>query len=457
MTDDQWLGAIAKYQSVDRRIARERIEGGARQLAERLGERTVEDPERFARLALRLPGDANPVYLDAMLVGLKAAAIAKEPKLEVCRKALRESRGPCGRSIVDVLGGIDGELPEHAVQMLHELATGHEDPARELWQEEAGHGRRWYDGDPHAAGINTTRGRAADVITNLIVKDAAYVGRFSATVARMVEDRSASVRACVAGTLCAITRHDPGLGMSLFQRMDLSEDRLLTTPHVCEFIRWGLRASFGQLRPLVERMLRAREPDVRRVGAGLAGLAALRHDCAADLAAEALNGDAKQRLGLAEVAAARLGDSDFRGWSESRLVVLFDDEDDDVRRVAASCFRDLPDVALETYRDLIAAFCESRAFRGASFWLLHALEQSRRRLPGTTCLVCGRFLGRVGDEGGDSWTGGFRGTDTVSKLIFRTYQQHPDDEWTKPALDLIDLLCLEGVAGAGAELERFER
>ena len=457
MTDEQWLGAIVKYRSVDRRVSGERIVGGARQLAERLGDRTVEDPKRFARLALKLPGDANPVYLDAVLVGLKAAAIPTELKLEVCRKALTESCGPCGRSIVDVLGGFDVEFPDDAVQMLHELATGHEDPARELWQEEAHDGRRWYDGDPHTAGINTTRGRAADVITALIVKDAACVGRFSATVARMVEDRSASVRVCAAGTVCAITRHDRGLGMSLFQRLDLSEDRLLTTPHVCEFIRWGLRASFGQMRPLVERMLRAQEPDVRRVGAGLAGLAALRYDCAADLAAEALSGDAKQRLGLAEMAAARLGDSDFRGWSESRLVVLFDDEDDDVRRAAASCFRVLPDVALETYRDLIVAFCDSRAFPEASFWLLHALEESRRRLPGNTCLVCGRLLGCVSNEEGDSRTGRFGDTHTVSKLIFRTYQQHPDDEWTKPALDLIDLLCLEGVAGAGAELERFER
>ncbi len=88
---------------------------------------------------------------------------------------------------------------------------------------------------------------------------------------------------------------------------------------------------------------------------------------------------------------------------------------------------------------------------------LHALEQSRRRLPGTTCLVCERLLGRVSDEEGDSRTGRFGDTHTVSKLIFRTYQQHPDDEWTRPALDLIDLLCLEGVAEAGAELERFER
>ena len=457
MSDEQWLGAIAKYRSVDRRVSGEGIVGGARQLAERLGDRTVEDPERFARLALKLPGDVNPVYLDAMLVGLKVAAIPTELKLEVCRKALTESCGPCGRSIVDVLGGLEVELPDDAVQMLHELATGDEDPEGELWQEEAHDGQRWYDGDPHTAGINTTRGRAADVITDLIVKDAACVERFSATVARMVEDRSASVRACVAGTVCAITRHDRGLGMSLFQRMDLSEDRLLTTPHVCEFISWGLGTSLGQMRPLVERMLRAQEPDVRRVGGGLAGLAALRHDGAADLAAAALSGDAKERLGLAEVAAARLGDSDCRGWSESRLVVQFDDEDDDVRRAAASCFRDLPDVALEAYGDLIAAFCDSRAFPETSFWLLHALEESRRRLPGTTCLVCRRLLECVSDEEGNSRTGRFGDTYTVSKLIFRTYQQHADDEWTKPELDLIDLLCLEGVAGAGAELERFER
>ena len=206
MTDEQWLGAIAKYRSVDRRVSGERIVGGARQLAERLGDRTVEDPERFARLALKLPGDANPVYLDAVLVGLKAAAIPTELKLEVCRKALTESCGPCGRSIVDVLGGLDVEFPDDAVQMLHELATGHEDPTRELWQEEAHDGRRWYDGDPHTAGINATRGRAADVITDLIVKDAAYVGRFSATVARMVEDRSASVRACVSRVRCVRSR-----------------------------------------------------------------------------------------------------------------------------------------------------------------------------------------------------------------------------------------------------------
>ena len=46
---------------------------------------------------------------------------------------------------------------------------------------------------------------------------------------------------------------------------------------------------------------------------------------------------------------------------------------------------------------------------------------------------------------------------TVAKLIFRTYQQHQQDEWTARWLDLIDRLCLEGIGEAGGELEQFER
>ena len=46
---------------------------------------------------------------------------------------------------------------------------------------------------------------------------------------------------------------------------------------------------------------------------------------------------------------------------------------------------------------------------------------------------------------------------TVTKLIFRTYQQHQNDERTSHSLDLIDRLCLEGIGDAGREFEQFER
>ena len=451
MTDDQWLGAVEKYGSSDPSVLHESIRGGARQLAERLKARTREDPERFARLGLRLPEDANPAYLEATLDGLKRGAIANELKLRVCRKAFAESRGPCGRSIVDLLRSMGDEPPEEAVQMLSQLATEHEDPATEAWQEDAG-GQPYYNGNPLDAGINTTRGRAADAIGEFIGRNAANVDRFAETIDRMIEDRSASVRACVGRTVEMIAHQRPAEGMSLFLRMDLSEDRLLTTLHVYHLLRWGLRERFAEVRPIVERMLGSAEADVRQSGGRLGGLAGLLHEEAADLVGAALGGDAKQRAGVAQVAAANIARADARQWCETMLSPLFDDADGDVRRAAAGCFRELSDSALESYDDLIAAFCRSRALSEDAFSLLVALEQSRRQLPGATCMVCERLLGRAREEGADGMN-----LHIVVKLVFRMYRQHQDDEWTPRVLDLLDLLCLVGAMGATNEFERFER
>jgi hypothetical protein len=46
---------------------------------------------------------------------------------------------------------------------------------------------------------------------------------------------------------------------------------------------------------------------------------------------------------------------------------------------------------------------------------------------------------------------------TVTQLIFRTYQQHQQDEWTSRALDLIDRLCLEGVGDVNDAFGAFDR
>ena len=35
---------------------------------------------------------------------------------------------------------------------------------------------------------------------------------------------------------------------------------------------------------------------------------------------------------------------------------------------------------------------------------------------------------------------------TLAKIVFSTYQQHQDDEWTSRALDLVDRLCLKGLS-----------
>lgn len=469
MSDEQWLGAIARHRPrAPAPASRDELKGGEWELAGHLEARAAEDPDRFARLALKLPPNAHPVYLDRTLAVLKTAAAPPAVKLQVCQKAFAESRGACGRSIADVLGSIREPLPNDAVRMLHWLATEHADPATTTWQEEE-------------VGIDTARGSAAEAIRGLIVEDAAYISRFRVTLDRLIRDPSASVRACAAAAIRAVSDRDPALGMTLFNRLDLSEDRLLASSQVYGFLRDSLRDRFTDVRPVVERMLQSSAAEVCEAGARLASLGALEHAgavgpstdapqpavaamsaepehrSAADLAADAARGGPAHRLGVAHVAAANLATPEYRRWSTTTLTALFDDDDDAVRRRAATCFRHVQDAPLDTYGDLIEAFGASKAFGDDPTSILDTLEASRERLPRAACTVCEKFLDRFADEARDARSDRHADALTVAALVFRTCRQHEDDEWAKRALDLVDRLCLLQIGDARGALEQFER
>jgi hypothetical protein len=142
---------------------------------------------------------------------------------------------------------------------------------------------------------------------------------------------------------------------------------------------------------------------------------------------------------------------------QAQLVRLFNDDNKDVRAEAGSCFRFLEGADVEEYEELIRAFCESKAFGEDTFAILHTLETSTYRLPGITITVCEAFLRRLGGEAGDIRTARAGDARTVATLIFRTYHQHQNDIWGGKALDLIDRLCLTGIADPQRHLEEFER
>ena len=469
MSDEQWLGAIAQHRPrAPAPASRDELKGDEWELAGHLEARAAEDPDRFARLALKLPPNAHPVYLDRVLAALKTAAAPAPVKLRLSQKAFAESRGACGRSIADVLGSIREPLPNDAVRMLHWLATEHEDPATTAWQEEE-------------VGIDTARGSAADAVRGLIVEDAAYLSRFRVTLDRLIRDPSASVRACAAAAIRAVADRDPALGMTLFNRLDLSEDRLLASSQVYGFLRDSLRDRFADVRPVVERMLQSSAAEVCEAGARLASLAALEHAgvvdastdapqpavaamsaepehrSAADLAADAARGGPAHRLGVAHVAAANLAIPEYRRWSATTLTALFDDDDAGVRRRAASCFRHVQDEPLDTYGNLIEAFSASKAFVDDPASILDTLEASRERLPGAACTVCEKFLDRFAYEARDARSDRHADALTVTTLAFRLCRQHEDDERAKRALDLVDRLCLLRIGDARGALEQFER
>jgi hypothetical protein len=247
------------------------------------------------------------------------------------------------------------------------------------------------------------------------------------------------------------------MALGLLQKMDIPDDRLLATPHMYELIRGGLRDYYEGLRPFIERMLGSDDATVCEEGACLAAIAALEHPEAADLRSQAVAGNESMKLGIARVAASNVVFPEHRHWCGQQLIFLFDDESEKVRRAAAQCFRQLEDEPLGEYETVISVFCNSRAYGEDSFSILHLFENSPHRLPGLTCLVCEKFLSRFGDEARDIRTSRMGDAPTVAKLVFRTYNQHQRDEWTKQSLDLIDRLCLESIGEAQKQIAEFER
>lgn len=503
MTDDQWLRAITKYDTEHSSLpAPEPFKGGALELARELENRVKEDPARFARLSLRFPSATNRVYMQHTLAGLRDADVDNDLKLQVCRRAFSESCSYSGKWIADVLGGIKDRLPDDAVEMLSFIATKHEDPNEDAWLQDSGNGQPFYNGDILTNGINTTRGRAADAIRTLVLADAEYLDRFRSTIELMTRDRSTAVLACVVGLLSVVAYRDPVLGITLFKGMNFSEERLLSTDYVCEFIRNSVGEHFLDLRPIVRDMLGSSYPEVCEAGARVAAIAALANDCAERLVAIAMKGSrmmrtnvlgksgnpavprvreplpitsyatwirrlsghlsrlisrllsnwvsdrrvrrARRRLGVGRVAAYNVAIPEYRRWCEAKLMVLFEDRDSDVRSQAASCFNHLGTHPLATYEGLIRKFCASMAFTQGADFIIHVLEESREPLPGISCLVCEKYLDC------------FEHTLGVAKLIFRTYHQHKNDEWTPRLLDLIDRL-VEGGPGPDSEFEQFDR
>ena len=445
MSDDAWRKAIAAYSTEGRAyfvMDDDRLHGGARELALVFGNAVKEDPTRFARLGLDLPPETSPFYFSALLRGLGETTVDDDIKVAVCEQVFGLARTECGSDIADLLAKTNTPLPNHALDMLFWLAIETEHIGEDAEGLNGG-------GDIYTKGINTTSGRAALAIGELILKDDSYISQVKPSLRELVGVRSVAVGSCVAFTLRAVALHDAALGIELFLGMDFSDARLLGTRHVHGFVREHLRHGVAELRGVLDQMLRSVDPDVSRHGARLACMAAFFDDDAKELADLSRGSHRDHRLGAAEVAGANVGEPAYREWCEDALRGFFVDTDVEVRKVAASCFRNIPEGALTSFGDLVEEFSNSEAYSDDAFSLVNALKKARAPLPAMTCLVCEKLLERTDHRRRDLWN--------VSELVFRLYQQHPNDEWTKRCLDLIDCLCLEAPYEASRALGAFER
>ncbi len=456
-SDDQWLQAIAIHNTERGEFNPEHPEyGGSIQLSGVMGELMKESPERYARLGLRLPLDAEMYYWTTMLRGAASSGVPDDLKLELAQRAFDFPDQGRLKATLDLLAGIvTNRLSNPAIAFIKRMAT-HVDPSTESEAD-----------DPDAAssgllvtGINTIRGHASHAICELICRDRAYAEIFHEAIDQLGTDNDIAVRAAACGLLLPLASIDIPKAFALLEQLAQPDERLLASGQAEEFLSVYLESQTDSVRPHIVRMMQSPHDDVRKVGAQLACLAKLYHKEETENAELAMAGDQALRLGACEVARLNLAYSACRDWCAQALTRFFNDEDVEVRRLAAGGFWALwqaPEESLLPYGGLIETFIKSAAFSDDPSYLFHALEDNRLQLPDIVLDACCAFIERCSDQAHDTRTASSLQADSVSTLIFRAYAQLRKPELRMQALSLIDMMCLEGLQSAGKRLADFER
>ena len=462
MSDDQWLRAMRKH-------SRDRTDwathtGGARELSHVLRSRTVADPGRFARLAVRIDAGTHPAYGASLLLGLGEAEPYDDPETVFAAVRHFEGRGrpEQDRWLGHALRKYLDHVPLDLVEALLRRALGSGGPRgaddlADAYVSGANGGD--VTRDLLTAGINTVRGSAAESLGDLLGRDAG--GSRAALIVphlrQLAADPSLDVRACVAHVLHAAIRHDRTAAADAFAVLIQAPDHLLASPYVPRLAVALLHGDPTSAGPLTERMLRSPVASVRRIGGQVAALAAMEWE-SPDLLAKVLAGnDTAQRQGAADVCAQRLLNTGDAALAHHALVRFFHDPEEDVREAAGAVAAALRGRRLRPYRRTLAALMDSRAFGSALSQLLITIEEAPDRVDELVLTCVRRFVAVFGAASADLARGAAADARHIGRLLVRAYVQAPSPARRSEILDLLDQLLLFGSYGVAEAINDSDR
>ena len=453
MTDEQWLGAIAKYDSEDSQSS-DFLKGGARELARLFEAEIKNDPPRYASLFLQFPENTADAYYEQALVAFADCDLEDELLGDISRMAYQYGGEGARRWLVRLIEKNAGSvLLDELLQIVLEIVQSDPDPRLDSWKPEGG-ATQYYGGDIDFAGLNSTRGAAALAIASLVLEDHARLETLMPGVESALSDDVEAVRACGFQALVAVLAVDPELAVEMFLRViDDTPDGVLGSRHLERFIYWAARTHLAELFPTLERMLGMFDESVRQIACRQLALASL-SDASLDPTVDiCLQGEPYDRKACVEVFARNVSFESRRDRVISVLSDAFDDPDKDVRDAAQRVFSEFCEVSLLPFTGMLERFADSRTFRDPDVWVFGSLGDGESEIPETAVYLCERWLAMWSDDVGDISTHAAGEAQGVAKVALRLYAQRPSSEVRRRCLDVIDRLVETGAYGIDRELE----
>lgn len=464
-SDEEWIQAMQKYPDDEAKFTEKEVIGGSSHLAYEIQKQTQSRPERFANLLLKMPTNLNIDYFRGILRGLNGAVL----DTKLAEKVIKHSHGikgrPLGIEILNPLRHLSGVEPSgDTLDILKWYAT---DPSQEAnkehWREkdlkDPGLGR-----EIHSDAINSVQGEALVVMAFILSKYPNTSKKLLPALNQKVEDKIIATRSSSALTLLALYNDKPQVAVDLFLKLAKTKDEaVLSSPYVERFLGHALLENFSRLSGLVTKMVSSSVPCVAQAGARRVALYLLSFPISEEailLLEMAISGEKYSRFGLAEVFADNIDNSNVKDGKPlciKMLTRLFEDDDDTVRKEAASCFFRINSKDLSPYLGIIRSFVDSKAFTDNCTSLIHLLEEATGIPYEDIFYVCEKFLEIAGKDAGDIRKHSAIDGGIVSKVITKIYTQNMDDERIREkSLDLIDKMVNLGVYGLDRELNKLD-
>jgi hypothetical protein len=468
LSDRAWLSAMAKYKgSVEHK---DFFKGGAAQQGAVLLRRTTEEPERFYRLAMRVPLETDQSYVRAFINGLGESVAPVARTFDVMRRFAPVADFETKRAIGWVLQKRAAEeIPADIVELLEGYLRGPEGEDESWWlrEEEANRksGRNAdLHGGPYSSYLNSVRGSAMMALMRAFDQSDNGQGliRKWGIVESIAGDTSTALRAGALEELLSLLDIDRERALSIFDRLMEGHPALLRSYYADDLVYWGFLKNYFRMQPYILAMMSDENEAIQQRGAELACIAAISPGAmeseeakvaAQSLANQTLKGSATWRRGAARVYALNLGRDPIT--CAKALMNLLNDEDEEVRRFVSGIFPSMPAEHIVSLRSFVNDYAMSRSLQTGLSDFAEFLWKNGSVDPKWALSVVNTILNNLQNEQSEIR---FSGGEELIRLVLRVYTDPTADNATREdAMDLFDHLMEKASWAAQKVLSEWDR